>query len=122
VSLIEIPVRDFSFNLVETLSIIHHLYIILEYQNLVETYTYTSRRDYEHIHTHIDISTRCAIICTYTSRLLHSMHKRCYTITLDVECWDDLPIHDIDWAKAINLFPDEYIHSSICERELQDVL
>ena len=50
------------------------------------------------------------------------MHKKCYTVTLDIECWDDLPMHDIDWAKAICLFPDEYIHSSICERELQDVL
>ena len=50
------------------------------------------------------------------------MHKKCYTVTLDIECWDDLPMHDIDWAKAISLFPDEYIHSSICERELQDVL
>mgnify|MGYP003120397484 FL=1 len=50
------------------------------------------------------------------------MHKKCYTVTLDIECWDDLPIHKVDWAKAISLFPDEYIHSSICERELQDVL
>ena len=50
------------------------------------------------------------------------MHKKCYTVTLDIECWDDLKIYDIDWAKAISLFPDEYIHSSTCERELQDVL
>ena len=41
------------------------------------------------------------------------MHKRTYTVTLDIECWDDLKVDSIDWAKAINLFPDEYIHSSV---------
>ena len=40
------------------------------------------------------------------------MHKRVYTVTLDIECWDDLKVDNIDWAKAINLFPDEFIHSS----------
>ena len=40
------------------------------------------------------------------------MHKRVYTVTLDIECWDDLKVEKIDWAKSINLFPDEFIHSS----------
>ena len=62
----------------------------------------------QYVHTHRDYCTGI-------------MHKKCYTVTLDIECWDDLPIHKVDWAKAISLFPDEYIHSSICERELQDV-
>ena len=44
------------------------------------------------------------------------MHKRVYTVTLDIECWDDLKVDSIDWAKAINLFPDEYIHSSVEDR------
>ena len=44
------------------------------------------------------------------------MHKRVYTVTLDIECWDDLKVDSIDWAKAINLFPDEYIHSSVQDR------
>ena len=43
------------------------------------------------------------------------MYKRTYTVTLDIECWDDLKVDSIDWAKAINLFPDEYIHSSVQE-------
>ena len=43
------------------------------------------------------------------------MYKRTYTVTLDIECWDDLKVDSIDWAKAINLFPDEYIHSSVKE-------
>ena len=41
------------------------------------------------------------------------MHKRVYTVTLDIECWDDLKVEQIDWAKSINLFPDEFIHSNI---------
>ncbi len=49
------------------------------------------------------------------------MHRRCYTVTLDIECWDDLKVDSIDWAKAINLFPDEYIHSSVQERTMADV-
>ena len=44
------------------------------------------------------------------------MHKCVYTVTLDIECWNDLKVDKIDWAKAINLFPDEFIHSSVTER------
>ena len=43
------------------------------------------------------------------------MHKRVYTVTLDIECWDDLKLDSIDWAKRVGLFPDEYIHSSVQE-------
>ena len=42
------------------------------------------------------------------------MHKRVYTVTLDIECWDDPKVDKIDWEK-INLFPDEFIHSSVQE-------
>ena len=40
------------------------------------------------------------------------MHKCVYTVTLDIECWNDLKVDKINWAKAFNLFPDEFIHSS----------
>jgi len=46
------------------------------------------------------------------------MHKRVYTVTLDIECWDDLKVDKIDWARSINLFPDEFIHSSVQEHQL----
>jgi len=46
------------------------------------------------------------------------MHKCVYTVTLDIECWNDLKVEKIDWAKSINLFPDEFIHSSVQERTL----
>ena len=54
------------------------------------------------------------IMCVYTSRYI--MHKCVYTVTLDIECWDDLKVEKIDWAKKINLFPDEFIHCSVQER------
>ena len=72
--------------------------------NLVETC--------HHIHTYLHLVEICAIICTYTSRYTYIMHKRVYTVTLDIECWDDLKVEKIDWAKSINLFPDEFIHSN----------
>jgi len=53
-------------------------------------------------------------MCIYTSRYI--MHKCVYTVTLDIECWNDLKVEKIDWAKSINLFPDEFIHSSVQER------
>ena len=56
------------------------------------------------------------IMCVYTSRYI--MHKRVYTVTLDIECWDDLKVDKIDWARSINLFPDEFIHSSVQEHPL----
>ena len=69
---------------------------------------------YSHIHVASSRDT-CYTRCIHIEITAQHMHKRCYTITLDIECWDDLPIHEVDWAKAINLFPDEYIHSSVKE-------
>jgi len=54
----------------------------------------------------------------YTLRDTSCMYKRTYTVTLDIECWDDLKVEKIDWAKSINLFPDEFIHSSVQELSL----
>ena len=70
------------------------------------------------MHTYLRLVEICAIICTYTSRYTYIMHKRVYTVTLDIECWDDLKVDKIDWARSINLFPDEFIHSSVQERTL----
>ncbi len=70
------------------------------------------------MHTYLHLDETCAIICTYTSRYTYIMHKRVYTVTLDIECWDDLKLDTIDWAKRVGLFPDEYIHSSVQEHPL----
>ena len=58
--------------------------------------------------------TRCIHFEIHT----YIMYKRTYTVTLDIECWDDLKVEKIDWAKSINLFPDEFIHSSVQELTL----
>ena len=76
--------------------------------NLVETC--------HHMHTYI-ASRRDMCYHMYIHFEIHIiMHKRVYTVTLDIECWDDLKVEKIDWAKSINLFPDEFIHSSVQER------
>ena len=66
------------------------------------------------MHIHLTPALDSCIMCVYTSRYI--MHKCVYTVTLDIECWDDLKVEKIDWAKSINLFPDEFIHSSVQER------
>ena len=69
-----------------------------------------------HMHTYI-ASSRDMCYHMYIHFEIHIiMHKRVYTVTLDIECWDDLKVEKIDWAKKINLFPDEFIHSSVQER------
>ena len=115
---------QFSENLVE---IYHHLikssrdshhHSILSY---IEIIRIQSRRAtciqtslYHHIHTYmLTPALDSCIMCVYTSRYI--MHKRVYTVTLDIECWDDLKLDSIDWAKRVGLFPDEYIHSSVQE-------
>ena len=77
--------------------------------NLVETC--------HHMHTYLHTCTRYAILDVHFE--IHIiMHKCVYTVTLDIECWDDLKVEKIDWAKSINLFPDEFIHSSVQERTM----
>ena len=68
-------------------------------------------------YTHILASSRDMCYHMYIHFEIHTyiMYKRTYTVTLDIECWDDLKVEKIDWAKSINLFPDEFIHSSVQE-------
>ena len=39
--------------------------------------------------------------------------KRQVRITLDVECYDDLDLHDINWRDLLDLQGDEDVHASI---------
>ena len=93
----------------------HHSlsHILYEHQNLVET---GIQSRCVHILIQLTPALDSCIIQVYTSRYI--MHKRVYTVTLDIECWDDLKVEKIDWAKSINLFPDEFIHSSVQEHQL----
>ena len=69
------------------------------------------------MHTYLHTCTRYAILDVHFE--IHIiMHKCVYTVTLDIECWDDLKLDKIDWAKRVGLFPDEYIHSSVQEHQL----
>ena len=67
------------------------------------------------MHTYLTGVRDSCILDVYTSRYTYIMHKCVYTVTLDIECWNDLKVDKINWAKAINLFPDEFIHSSVKE-------
>ena len=71
-----------------------------------------------HILIYLTHARDSCILDVYTSRYTYIMHKCVYTVTLDIECWDDLKVEKIDWAKSINLFPDEFIHSSVKELSL----
>ena len=83
--------------------------------NLVETYHIHLDELYHHTHTYLTGVRDSCILDVYTSRYTYIMHKCVYTVTLDIECWNDLKVDKIDWARSINLFPDEYIHSSVQE-------
>ena len=75
--------------------------------NLVEIYTFTSRRECQHTHIYLHLVEICAIICTYTSRLKYV--RELMKLTLG-----------IDWATGVCL--DIHIHSNTGEREPHDVL
>ena len=93
-----------------------HKYLGIHTEKLVEIYTSHLDETCHHMHTYI-ASRRDMCYHMYIHFEIHIiMHKRVYTVTLDIECWDDLKVEKIDWAKKINLFPDEFIHSSVQER------
>ena len=115
-----VEIHTHIISLVEILSIIHHLYIITRKLNLVESatssYHLVEMCAYSHI---LDTRTRFMYTrCIHFEIHTYIMYKRTYTVTLDIECWDDLKVEKIDWAKAINLFPDEFIHSSVQELKM----
>lgn len=43
--------------------------------------------------------------------------KRLVTVTLDIMCYDDLDLENINWKELLELEGDEYVHSSIEEFE-----
>lgn len=42
-------------------------------------------------------------------------HKRLIRVTLDIECYDDLDLKDINWRQLLELEGDEEVHSSVKE-------
>jgi hypothetical protein len=41
--------------------------------------------------------------------------KRLVRVTLDIECYDDLDLENMNWAEVLELEGDESVHSSIKE-------
>ena len=41
--------------------------------------------------------------------------KRLVRVTLDIECYDDLNLEDLDWKELLELEGDEEVHSSVKE-------
>ena len=39
--------------------------------------------------------------------------KRMVRVTLDIECYDDLDVENIDWKELLELEGDEEVHSSV---------
>ena len=39
--------------------------------------------------------------------------KRLVRVTLDIMCYDDLDVEDLDWKELLELQGDEEVHSSI---------
>ena len=46
-------------------------------------------------------------------------HKRIVSVTLDIECYDDLDLQDLDWREILDLQGDENVDVSI--KELADI-
>ena len=42
-------------------------------------------------------------------------HKRIVSVTLDIECYDDLELEEMDWRDILDLQGDEKVDVSICE-------
>ena len=48
------------------------------------------------------------------TRIMYT-HKRTICVTLDIECYDDLYLEDLDWKSLLDLEGDENVHVSIKE-------
>ena len=51
----------------------------------------------------------------HTQRVLMIAQKRIVRVTLDIECYDDLDLQDIDWREALQLEGDERVDCTIKE-------
>jgi hypothetical protein len=43
--------------------------------------------------------------------------KRLVRVTLDIECYDDLDVEDIDWEEILDLQGDEEVYSTVKDYE-----
>ena len=45
-------------------------------------------------------------------------NKRLVTVTLDIMCYDDLHLEDVNWREVLELEPNEDIHCRIDELDI----
>ena len=112
-----------------------------EYNNESYTYDLDEMCDYMMRDTHINIQDAYEIddeyardSCDYNElayrhyawyhihtshKILMYAHKRIVSVTLDIECYDDLELEDLDWREMLDLQGDENVHVSI--RETADI-
>ena len=50
---------------------------------------------------------------------MYTLHKRIVSVTLDIECYDDLDLESLDWNEVLGLEGDENVNVNI--RELADI-
>ena len=53
-------------------------------------------------------------LVTYTSSIMIAQ-KRLVRVTLDIECYDDLDVEDLDWRELLDLQGDESVYYNIKE-------
>lgn len=46
-------------------------------------------------------------------------HKRLVSVTLDIMCYDDLELQDIDWRYLLGLEGDEEVNTSIKDYDIE---
>jgi hypothetical protein len=51
---------------------------------------------------------------THTSRIMIAQ-KRLIRVTLDITCYDDLDVENLDWREILQLEGDEEVHSRVKE-------
>ena len=47
-----------------------------------------------------------------------SHNKRLVTVTLDIMCYDDLHLEDVQWRELLHLEPGEDLHCKVKEYEI----
>jgi hypothetical protein len=52
---------------------------------------------------------------THSQRVLMLMQKRKVIVTLDIDCYDDLDVYDINWKDILQLEGAEDVHVSVKE-------
>ena len=55
------------------------------------------------------------IECNHIERDIMIAHKRLVSVTLDIMCYDDLDLENMDWKELLELEGDEEVYYSIKE-------